>query len=82
MNWNKRNLDYVDDESTTEESEGTDELNLEWTLSDWSKCSHTCENGTQVRTVECTLIRNDNSEIIPYQICVDSGKTLLKVCYI
>ena len=58
MNWNKRNLDYVDDESTTEDSEekASNELGLEWTLSEWSKCSHTCENGTQVRTVECTLV--------------------------
>ena len=78
MTWNKRNLDYVDDESSTTSTEetgdkGSQELSLEWTLSEWSKCSHTCENGTQVRTVECTLIRNENAEIIPYQICVDSG---------
>merc|ERR1711953_262015 len=74
MTWNKRNLDYVDDESTTtEDNKSGNELELEWTLSEWSKCSHTCENGTQVRTVECTLIRNGNAEIIPYQFCVDSG---------
>ena len=74
MTWNKRNLDYVDDESTTSETEESgNELELEWTLSEWSKCSHTCENGTQVRTVECTLIRKGNAEIIPYQFCVDSG---------
>ena len=74
MTWNKRNLDYVDDESTSiEDNKSGNELELEWTLSEWSKCSHTCENGTQVRTVECTLIRNGNAEIIPYQFCVDSG---------
>ena len=35
------------------------DLTLEWTTSDWSKCSQTCgENGTQIRSVECTLIKS------------------------
>ena len=58
-----------------QESSGND-LALEWTTSDWSRCSQTCgENGTQIRSVECTLLRSpeDKQEIIPYQICVDSG---------
>ena len=58
-----------------QESSGND-LSLEWTTSDWSRCSQTCgENGTQIRSVECTLLRSpeDKQEIIPYQICVDSG---------
>ena len=78
--------DYVDtsggqdDEPSTAEAksqiETSTDLSLEWTTSDWSRCSQTCgENGTQIRSVECTLLRSpeDKQETIPYQICVDSG---------
>lgn len=87
MYWNKRHLEghfFNDqkDEEEEEESSQTEEpsgnaLKLEWTTSEWSKCSQSCgENGTQIRTVECTLLKDDQAdkeEIIPYQICIDSG---------
>ena len=87
--WNKRHLeDSMMMKNPPEEPESEEiksklgkltstDLSLEWVTSDWSKCSQTCgENGTQIRSVECTLLRSpeDKQEIIPYQICVDSGK--------
>ena len=60
--------DYVDSIASEEPSiaeaktkldqDTSNELLLEWTTSDWSRCSQTCgENGTQIRSVECTLLR-------------------------
>ena len=68
-----KEMEALPEESSTEETYN-DQLDLQWTTSDWSRCSQTCgENGTQIRTVECTMVKMDKEEIIPYQICVDAG---------
>lgn len=65
-----QNYEKEDDENDIEEPK----LQLKWTTSDWSSCSQSCgENGTQIRTVECAVIKKDAEEIIPYQICIDAG---------
>jgi hypothetical protein len=57
-NWKRHSSDndYLDeegdraDDASTEENVKADDMVLEWSIREWSRCSQTCgQNGTQVR---------------------------------
>ena len=60
--------------AATDKNTKNKEIKIDWSVSDWSKCSHTCgKNGTQIRKVECVAINGDKEQTIPKQICSDAG---------
>lgn len=60
--------------AATDKNTKNKEIKIDWSVSDWSKCSHTCgKNGTQIRKVECVAIKGDKEQTIPKQICSDAG---------
>ena len=75
-NW-KRHLDPPGAMAATDKNtkiNNKEIIKIDWSVSDWSKCSHTCgKNGTQIRKVECVAIKGDKEQTIPKQICSDAG---------
>ena len=83
-NW-KRHLDTPGAMAAIDKNTKNDEeIKIDWSVSDWSKCSHTCgKNGTQIRKVECVAIKGDKEQTIPKQICNDAGfKVIISAAYL
>ncbi|KAK9728284.1 ADAMTS cysteine-rich domain [Popillia japonica] len=73
INENDEEEDPVDEGIVVLGRGPADNVKFEWIISDWTKCSQSCGNGIQVRTVNCLVRVNNNTQGVDNNLCKDSG---------